>query len=57
MVTAVNELRNLETCPRFMLLPEEIEFIPSVTTTGETSIDEGTVSSRLESLEKSHEIV
>ena len=57
VVTAVNSMKNLKPCPRFLIPPEEVEFIPGLTTTGDTSVDENTVAARLESLEKNHEIV
>ena len=56
VVTAVNSMKNLKPCPRFLIPPEEVEFIPGLTTTGDTSVDENAVAARLESLEKNHEI-
>ena len=50
-------MKNLKPCPRFLIPPEEVEFIPGLTTTGDTSVDENAVAARLESLEKNHEIV
>ena len=57
VVKAVNELKNLQQCPRFMVPPDQIELIPGIPLTGDTSVNEATVNSRLDSLEKNHELV
>ena len=44
-------------CPRFIILPDQVEFIPGIPVTGDLSINELNVTSRLSSLEKNHDIV
>ena len=57
VVTAVATLKNLVPCPRFMIPPEQVEYIPCIPITGNLTVNESTVTSRLESLEKNHEVV
>ena len=56
-VAAVITLKNLLPCPRFMIPPDQVELIPCIPITGNLTVIESTVTSRLESLEKNHEVV
>ena len=57
VVTAVNVLKNHEKCPRFIIPLEQVELLPGMPITGDLSVSESTVSSRLDSLEKNHDVV
>ena len=57
VVTAVNVLKNLKPCPRFIIPPDQVEFIPGIPVTGDSSVNELTVTSRLNNLEKNHDVV
>ena len=57
VVAAVNVLKNLETCPRFVIPLEQVELLPGMPLSGDTAVSENSVTSRLESLEKNHDAV
>ena len=57
VVTAVINLKILVPCPRFMIPPDQVEFIPCIPVIGTSAVNEPTLTSRLESWEKNHDLV